>query len=297
MSLSESDRKFIDDNLDDYGSIWSEGLAGLERDFEVDAAVKWRKYVLKLALREPSGFRATLTLTKGDGDLSGGSVSVPDGPELSAEELGEAEAALEREGSVLVLEPLNGECLRLDLREGCKGLRGAPLDLSSYLDEKGKEMSRSARSLVTRRRGEYACLYFLAESAWDDPFCMWLHIDGDAMTVAGAGWGDVPAAKGQLLDRETFAFIDGAMRRNGDFGVYGSVVGGLVSLLDDMQVKLTFQDGGATGEAPCWWVNATPRDGYGHFLNFQIDAESGAIDGAMAGHLEPCPELEPEPLP
>ena len=139
-------------------------------------------------------------------------------------------------------------------------------------------------------RDSYACLYFLAEQSWDDPFCLWLLMDGEKVSIAGGAWGDIPAPKGRLLDRETFEFLDVAMKTNGDFGVYGSVTGGLLDLLEFMEVNIVLNEDDE-GQAS-WGVNATPRDGHGHFLNFAIDAKTGAIDGCMAGHLIPCPEPE-----
>jgi hypothetical protein len=213
---------------------------------------------------------------------------VPDGEELSTEDLARVEAALQREGVAILLEPNNGKCLSLDLSCGTAGLCEAALDTSVCMDENNQVMVSPPRSLVTRRRGDHACLYFIADKGWQDPFCLWLSMSGENASVAGAAWGDIPAPNGGLLDAKAYAFIDQAMRKNGDFGVYGSVVGGLKDLMEFMEVELKYREEEA--ENACWAVSAVPRDGHGHFLHFDIDASTGAIDGCMAGHLEPPPD-------
>ena len=109
------------------------------------------------------------------------------------------------------------------------------------------------------------------------------------MAVAGATWGGVPASRGRLLDRDTVAFLDNACRENGDFGVYGNVTCGLVDLTEFMQVQLALREADEHHDGPRWAVSATPRDGHGHFLHFEIDGRTGAIDGVAAGHLIPAP--------
>lgn len=289
-TLSADDRKFIDENFENYGSGWSdEGLSGIERDFEISAKVKRRKYLLDLKMRCPAGFEATMTILRPGGELSGTRCVVPKGDKLTKDELAKVNAALEQAASVLLLEPSNSKVISLDLRRGSDGLRDAKLDSSVCYDESNKPMVHPPRELVTRRRGDFACLYFVAKDGWQDPFCLWLRMSGGEVSMAGAAWADVPAPKGGLVAPETYAFLDKAMRENGDFGVYGSVAGGLSDLMSFMEVELKYRE--EAGGKAFWDVNATPKDGHGHFLGFAIDAKTGGIDGCMAGHLEPEPDF------
>lgn len=289
--LSDEERRFIDENFENYGSGWSdEGLAGIERDFHIRARVKWRKYVLELSMRSPAGFCSTMTITKGDGGLSSSGIRIPEGEELTAEELSRVEDALRHEGSVILQEPNNGTLSRLDLRGGTQSLLKGPLDLSTCIGEDGKPEISPPRKLLTRRRGDLACLYFVQDKGWQEPFCLWLRMGGDTVQVEGACWGDVPAPKGGILSRATFEFVDTAMKENGDFGVYGSVAGGLDDLMRFMQVDMRLDEGDEE-RGSSWAVSCSPLDGHGHFLNFQIDAKTGGIDGCMAGHLVPEPDF------
>ncbi len=91
-----------------------------------------------------------------------------------------------------------------------------------------------------------------------------------------------PAQPQQPLLRsepEALAFIDRAMREQGDFGVYGDVREGLNDLHPNLTVEIR--------ERPdTYQVSISPEDGYGHFLSFSVDKASGELGAPMAGHLD-----------
>ena len=95
---------------------------------------------------------------------------------------------------------------------------------------------------------------------------------------------------GHWLSAKEVEFLEDAMRKNGDFGVYGSVQDGLRSLVTHMEVSMKEDDEN-------WEVSAYPRDDHGHFLEFPINKVTGEIDDVAAGHLEPEPEDFVDELP
>jgi hypothetical protein len=261
--LQPADRAFLDENLARYGSAWAGGLAALERDFELVAESKRREYLLHLTLRAVPRVRYTVEVTKRDGGMTFNRAELPDAPSLDEGATRIVGAVLRRAEELWLVEPLNGEVQCLDVRGGLDALRGG-------------------RELQTRRLDPHAALYLTEPDGFGELLCVWIDLQREALD--GVAWVDLPPAEGGMwLSPATVAYLDGALRENGDFGVYGNVQDGLRSLVATMEVRMR--------RSEAWWdVSAYPRDGHGHFLHFPIHVSTGEVGAAAAGHIAPMPE-------
>ncbi len=263
--LSQKDRSFLNENFPRFGTAWADGLAGLDRGFVIEAAPKWRSIRLQLTHRSPAAVRYTLEIRRKGGGMTTRGPELPNGAELRPSELRRVNEILQREGELWLIEPLNGDVCIRDLSAGLGGLTG----------EFGVE---------TRLLGRRAVLYIRLDEIGPELLCVWLDLDGGALE--GVAWIDVPSAEeGRWLRREDVEFIDAAMREHGDFGVYGNVQDGLRSLATHMELRIREDE-------RAYHLNATPRDGHGHFLDFPVFKGTGEIGACAAGHIELMPDDE-----
>lgn len=235
-----------------YGSGWE--LDRIERAFTITVDERPEAYVLTFTARGASGLWAERTLDKVDG-FGGPELALPAGPALTPAQQAEVDAILRATGTVWLS------------REGAF----APLDVST-----GVAGVVGAGALETRWRDGLAVLYV---RRGHDPIFV-LAIDPARRRVTEAGGRDLPPGDSALVPAEEVVFIDAALRRHGDFGVYGNVTAGLTALLHASALSL--------GRGPGYYsMVVSPRDGHGHELAFRIDARTGVISGLSAGHLAP----------
>ncbi len=78
-------------------------------------------------------------------------------------------------------------------------------------------------------------------------------------------------------------FVDAAIRKGGDFGVYGDMREGLDAL--EKEFVVTIRESGDYYE-----VDLGPRSGEGHDFNFRVSKETGAISDLAVGEIEPEPD-------
>ena len=83
--------------------------------------------------------------------------------------------------------------------------------------------------------------------------------------------------------REALNFVDEAIRRHADFGVYGNLTAGIEALA---QAGCTV---GVRENEDGYSVNVHPIDGHGHFHHFQV-FKNGKVGESACGHMEPMPE-------
>ena len=83
--------------------------------------------------------------------------------------------------------------------------------------------------------------------------------------------------------REALNFVDQAIRRHGDFGVYGNLTAGIEALA---QAGCTV---GVKENEDGYSVNVLPIDGHGHFHHFQV-FKNGKVGESACGHMDPMPE-------
>jgi len=253
----DTDRDFINKNFLDYGSAWAGGLEAIEKHYDVKLKSKKNKIIINFLLRAPPAVNYTLKVERKSGRMMTEGPNLPDYPELSAAELENLHEKLQNHGELWLSEPLNGDVSIIDLSEGLEALQ-------------------EDKNLQTRLIRGRSVLYLQKTNGWRDLFCLWL---GPGSGIEGGLYVDVPmSAKGRLLQTEEINFIDRAMQKNGNFGVYGNVQSGFRSLVTHMHVCLS-------DDKTAWHVKASPHDGHGHFLNFSIEKGSGEINGCMAGHV------------
>lgn len=265
--MPEKDRRFLDENFPRFGTAWEGGLAGLARDFDLQAERKWRSIRLHLTLRSPPALRFTIEIKRKDGGMKTFGPELPEGPELTLTEFERVEELLRSEKELWLTEPPGGVVRVRDLSGGLAGLRGA-------------------RTVQTRRLGSRAVVYLREAEGWGDHLCLWLDLRAG---LEGVAWVDLPMDPGgRLLGRAEIDFIDTALRTHGDFGVYGNVQAGLRALASGMELRIR-------EDAQAFHMAASPPDGHGHFLNFPIYKGSGEIGACAAGHLEPMILENPDP--
>ena len=275
--LKDEDRAFLDDNFRRYGGAWAGGLAALERDFELDANVGRKKYVLVLTLRKPPHLRFELEVQKKTGAMSNRSPELPKGRELDGVDRARFDAILQAEVQLWLIERMNNYVVRIPVPRGLADLGSAkPRGDGSRTRETFDGLVLTA----TRRSGDLAIACFEAPPM--DHACV--VVDLVRGTIADPVWVELPmSSQARWLRSEERAWIDEVMRLHGDFGVYGNVRRGLGALLDDgMDIQLRVSDAE-------YQLGVEPRDGHGHFLHFTIDRSARTIGNVVAGHSEPAP--------
>lgn len=78
--------------------------------------------------------------------------------------------------------------------------------------------------------------------------------------------------------------LDEALKENGNFGVYGDLSDGLVSLLSYMYVSVERQENKLI-------VSAAPLSGEGHDFSFVVNLLNKEIDNVVIGEVLPQPEF------
>jgi len=83
--------------------------------------------------------------------------------------------------------------------------------------------------------------------------------------------------------REALDFVDRAIRKHADFGVYGNLTAGIEALA---QAGCTV---GVKETREGYSVHVDPIDGHGHFHHFEV-FKDGTVGDSACGHYEPMPE-------
>lgn len=273
--LSQADRTFLDDNFRRYGEAWANGLAGLEKDFDVQGTAKWRRYELSLTMRTPPHLTFQLQVRK-NGAMSHSGPKIPMGPELSAEQLKRVDEILKRENELWLIEPMNNYLVVTGVSKGLESIRTCPPDNSGEVEmySRDRETLDGLSLAASRSFGTTAVLYFRAPHR----SLVCFELDLSQSSVQAVKWVDFPDLRAaRLLSSAEREHIDRAFRKNGDFGVYGSVTSGLDWVKEEFEVKI-----GEDEEE--YQLTLDPRDGYGHFFHFSLNKVTGTIGAVMSGH-------------
>lgn len=253
-TMSAARRAALEPMLARYGSGWS--LSSLERGYTLSVVETPAEYTLTLTARGASGLRAVVHATR-DGQLSNDALQIPAGPELSAEDHASAERIV-RAARTAWINPYEGDTRAVDLSAGLTSLLGTTPRQS-------------------RRRGGSAVFYTRADEY--GPLLV-VVVDLASSQLTEVSWYDVPSSEQGLLPAADIAAIDEAMRRHGDFGVYGSVAAGLTALSHEARVLIR-----PTPRRGTYSVSVSSPDGHGHHLSFTVDTATRTLDGVAAGHM------------
>jgi hypothetical protein len=250
-SLTPAQRETLGPRLLAYGSGWD--LSNLEQFMDVRVAKTAKGHQLTLTMRGPSGLRSVKQLD--DDSLSGENLQIPPGDELTAAQLANVEAIVRAHRTLWIHRP-EGRTVPVDVSRGMAALL-----------EKGPRQ--------TRLRGRHAVVY--SRASINEPTIFVLAVDLGKRRVTDAAWYDVPPHPTGLIPPEHITVIDTAMRRHGDFGVYGSVTAGLVALAKSSTIVIQPVERD-------YWVQVLPPGGHGHEFSFRVDLATATISNASAGH-------------
>ena len=257
--LTAEQRGVLEPELRRYGSGWT--LSDIEKVYTVQATAIRGGYDLLFVARGHSGLFSAPRILIG-GTFSGSQLNLPEGPELTEAQRDQADSAL-RAARELWLIGSGDECQRLDLREGLTSIVGQGTLQTRLHDGR-------AVLMVTHERG--------------DPFVV--VVDLEERKILEASHRSMPPILGRgMLDMDEVTFIDQALRRHGDFGVYGNVTRGLRALVEDSRVRITRAE-------DHYGIGIYTHDGHGHDFSFSIDRTTGVIENMAAGHSVSVDEME-----
>lgn len=256
-------RAFFDDKVRQYGSAWGGGVSALERVFHLTGEKKWREKRLALVTRDSVGVRYKLRVTSNGSMFTEGPLW-PEAPSLDAATTERINAWLQHERVLWLVEPLNGLVMRMNVERGVEALTVAR-----------EEDVMSPASVQTRGLGDEA-VYYLSNIWPGDVWCLVFAANTGALLRA-VHVGLPPDEKGWLLTESDRTFFDTALKRYGDFGVYGDVTCGFEELATSFEVKIARHE-------ERYGFHVEPKDGHGHFLYFDMDRATGFIGGCVAGH-------------
>lgn len=261
--MTPEQRTALTSKLRAFGSGWA--LENLEKRLTLAVRETPSEYEIELTARGASGLRTVKHLLKQTTGLSGERLAIPAGDELTPAQRSQAGSILARTKALWLRQP-SGHTGPIDSSRGLDAL--AAIDFETVITGHARK-----RTLTTRARDGFAVLYLTSLDDLEDIFVV--EIDLTAGRVADACWQSVPPNETGWIAPEDIALVDTAMRKYGDFGVYGNVTAGLMAMSktsglvitptpDDISVSL-----GAEG---------------GHDLSFKVDRKTGKLEGVAAGH-------------
>ncbi|MBX7196912.1 MAG: hypothetical protein K1X94_32985 [Sandaracinaceae bacterium] len=252
--LTAAQRAALQPMLARYGSGW--WLTSLETQYTLAIVETPTEHTLELTARGGSGLRGVVHVLR-EGELRHDRLEIPAGPELSAEDRAAAERIVVAARTAWIND-LEGRTRVVDLARG----------LSALLGDTPRQ---------SRRLGGMAVFYTQAD---DFSPLLAVVVDLAGSRLVEVAWHDVPPTNATgLVPPADIAAIDEAMRRHGDFGVYGDVTPGLVAMARDHGVSVR-----PSQTAGRYEVTVSSRDGNGHTLGFHVDVATRTLGGMTAEH-------------
>jgi hypothetical protein len=80
-------------------------------------------------------------------------------------------------------------------------------------------------------------------------------------------------------EKETLAFIDQALKKNGDFGKEANLSTGVTGLQKNNSVVVK-------DRKSHWWVTAEPLSGIGYYYGFFVEKKTGKVNEPLTAHVE-----------
>jgi hypothetical protein len=251
-SMTPEQRPLVATKLRAFGSGWA--LENLEKRFTLAVTETPLEYEIGLTARGASGLWTVKHLLKEKTGLSGENLAIPAGEELTPAQRSQADAILKQMRTVWLHQP-NGRTEPLDLATGIAALAGK-------------------RTVTTRAREVFAVFYMKSADPMDQDLFV-VEVDLAARRITEACWQSVPPNETGMIAPEDIALVDTAMRKYGDFGVYGNVTAGLVALSKTSGIVIT--------PSSTHISVALGAEG-GHDLSFRVDRKTGKLEGVAAGH-------------
>lgn len=261
--MTPEQRPLVATKLREFGSGWA--LENLERRFTLAVTETPLEYEIRLTARGVSGLWTVKHLLKQGTGLSGERLAIPAGEELSPAQRSQADSILKQVKTVWLHQP-SGRTAPIDLSRGVEAL--PEIDLMTATTGHANR-----RPLTTRARDGFAVFYLKSVDPIADLFVV--EVDLSARRISEACWQDVPPNPTGMIAPEDIALVDTAMKRYGDFGVYGNVTAGLMALSKTSGIVIT--------PSPTHISVALGAEG-GHDLSFNVDRKTGKLEGVAAGH-------------
>lgn len=274
--------------IQNYGSLYSGGYSVLEKGHIITIEAQKEQFILDVVTDNPAQLRLQATLQRKEHPNFQHSIfAFPDFPALNTLQLWQVDAVLAARKKLYLLSELNQYLVEIDLSKGHKALAFEQALMGSWDRDKNQELS--VRHFYNP---PFAVLFYESKewASMADPFAIWINLE--TKSIEGANWLAFPLGDGGMMSDERYNFIDQAMMQNGDFGVYGSVAGGLADLIEYNEVQIS--DSPDTNE---YSVSVSPRNGYGHTLIFSINKTTGELSQPLSMHMLPMPEPIPMPEP
>lgn len=251
-SMTPEQRTILAVKLRSWGSGWA--LENLEKQLTLSVTETPAEYLLTFTARGASGLHTVKHLLKQEIGLSGEELAIPDGDELTAAQRAQADEIIAATRTLWLHQP---------------GGRTEPVDVST-----GIAALAGKRAVTTRARGGFAVFYMKGAPPLEQAtFAVAVDLAGHRVTEARLH--EVPPNETDLISPEDIALVDTAMKKHGDFGVYGKVTEGLVALSKTSGIVIR--------PNPTTISVAIGASG-GHDLSFSVNRRTGTLDGVAAGH-------------
>lgn len=272
-AVRDTDRKAIGDFVRQYGEAWKDGLAVLERDFNIAIKGSRGKFRIDCSPKSDAGWDARVDLSIGKNHRMMFSIKIPDGEEPGQQEKDLVDRALANLKQVWVLDPVMINPVKTSDDAYSSPPVPIVIDLSRGLDG-----LKDHYAVTWRKRNQHPVLYLSAQEIHWESFS--IAFDSRRGRILELIEKSLPQKKIRFLSPEEHQEIESALKKHGDFGVYGRVDRNLESLRKEFNMSIAI-------EPSRIHVRLTPHSGRGHDFSFAIDRKTGMIDDVAVGELMP----------
>lgn len=271
MAITDSDRKAIGDFFRQYGEAWKDGLEVLERDYDVTISGTGGKYRLDCTPKSIAGWDVQIKMSIGKHPMMTSFVKIPDGEEPSQPEKDLVDRMLVNLKQVWVLDPVMINPVKMG-----HDTYSSP-DVPIIVDlARGVDGFRDHYNITWRKRKEHPVLYL---SAKEDPWESFsIGFDPKKGRILELVEKTVPQEKIKFLSPEEYQEIETALKKYGNFGVYGRVDRDLELLQKEFNVSIDVDPFKIR-------VRLWPYSSGGHSFSFSIDRKTGMINDVFVGEL------------
>jgi hypothetical protein len=281
-ALPQDYKNEISELVKQYGQKYKDGYEVLEKGCHITITATPEQFLLDITMLNPTQLFLELTLQRtGRPEMQKSSFTYPDFPPLKDVQLNQVDEIFKKYKQIFVLTELNQMLVKYDLTQGYQGLAKQKMTFFS-----NRERSSEASRIHHYFNPPYAVLFYEEDSNpnfFSGPFALWINLETEQ--IEGANWMSYPLKTEGMLSDEEFTFIDNALKKNGNFGAYGSVASGLDTLIENSEITIQNNE-------KEYFINISPINGYGHTTIFSIIKESGEITAPLTMHMIPQDPLD-----